>query len=61
MYYKRRLLAIAYNWMDRYIALRYKGLGAVEVEDNNIEQSTSKICILIKLLVARTNYIKLIL
>ena len=42
MYYKRRLLAIAYNRIDRYIVLRYKGLGAFEVVDNNIEQSTNK-------------------
>ena len=27
LYYKRRLLAITYNRMDRYISLRYKGLG----------------------------------
>jgi len=39
MYYKRRLLAIAYNRMDRYIALRYKGLGAFEVPDKNINES----------------------
>ena len=25
MYYKRRILAVAYNRMDRYIAIRYKG------------------------------------
>ena len=42
MYYKRRLLAIAYNRMDRCIALRYKGLGTFEAEDNNIKQSTNK-------------------
>ncbi len=46
MYYKRRLLAIAYNRMDRYIALRYKGLGALEV--NNIKESTTKSIYLVK-------------
>ena len=34
--------------MDRYIALRYKGLGAFEVEDNNIEESTNKYIYLVK-------------
>ena len=28
LYYERRLLAVAHNRMDRYISLRYKGLGA---------------------------------
>ena len=28
LYYERRLLAVAHNRMDRYIALQFKGLGA---------------------------------
>ena len=39
MYYERRLLAIAYNRMDRYIATRYKGLGASKITDENITKS----------------------
>ena len=36
MYYKHRLLAVAYNRMDRYIAIRYKGLGASKVNDEDM-------------------------
>ena len=39
MYYERRLLAVAYNRMDRYIAIRYKGLGASKVNDEDINKS----------------------
>ncbi len=39
MYYERRLLAVAYNRMDRYISLRYKGLGASKVDDKDITRS----------------------
>ena len=39
-YYERRLLAIAYNRVDRYISLRYKGLGAKKVDQNDIKEST---------------------
>ncbi len=44
------MLAIAYNRMDRYnIALRwYTGLGALEVPDNNIKESTTKNIYLVK-------------
>ena len=40
VYYERRLLAIAYNRVDRYISLRYKGLGAKKVDQNDIKEST---------------------
>ena len=36
MYYERRLLAVAYNRMARYIALHYKGLGASKVDTEDI-------------------------
>ena len=36
MYYECRLLAVAYKRMDRYIAIRYKGLGASKVYDEDI-------------------------
>ena len=36
MYYEQRLLAIAFNRIDRYISLRYKGLGASKVDNQNI-------------------------
>ena len=39
MYYERRLLAVAYNRMDRYIAIRYKGLGASKINDEDIIKS----------------------
>lgn len=40
MYYERRLLAVAYNRIDRYISLRYKGLGAYKVDEGDISKST---------------------
>ena len=39
MYYERRLLAVAHNRMDRYISLRYKGLGASKVDAQDITKS----------------------
>ena len=39
LYNKRRLLAIAHNRMDRYISLRYKGLGAIQVDPSDITPS----------------------
>ena len=41
LYYKRRLLAVAYNRMDRYISLRYKGLGAPKISEDKMEKSTA--------------------
>ena len=38
VYYERRLLAIAYNKVDRYILFRYKGLGAKNVDQNDIKR-----------------------
>lgn len=35
-YYVRRLLAVAYNRIDRYISLRYRGLGAYKVDEADI-------------------------
>ena len=32
-YYERRLLAVAYDRVDRYVSLRFKGLGASLVKD----------------------------
>ena len=40
LYYERRLLAVAHNRMDRYISLRYKGLGAVKVNEDSIHKSS---------------------
>ena len=40
LYYERRLLAVAHNRMDRYISLRYKGLGAGKVHPDSIRKST---------------------
>ena len=40
LYYERRLLAVAHNRMDRYVSLRYKGLGEAKVNQNDICQST---------------------
>ena len=40
LYYERRLLAVAHNRMDRYISLRYKGLGAGKVNPDSIHKST---------------------
>ena len=37
VHYERRLLAVAYNRVDQYILLRYKGVGA-----NNVDQNESK-------------------
>ena len=48
LYYKRRLLAIAHNRMDRYISLRYKGLGAIQVDPSDITQSSSTNIYLVK-------------
>ena len=39
LYYTRRLLAIAHNRMDRYISLRYKGLGVTRVEPSDVTKS----------------------
>ena len=54
LYYERRLLAVAHNRMDRYISLRYKGLGAKKVALDAICQST-KACHIY--LVKSTNFI----
>ena len=43
VYYERRLLAVAYNRVDRYISLRYKGLGATNVDHNAIKISTDNV------------------
>ncbi len=40
LYYERRLLANAYSRMDRYIALRYKGLNAAKVKSDDIQPSS---------------------
>ena len=40
LYYEHRLLAVAHNRMDRYILLRYKGLGTVKVNQDSIYEST---------------------
>ena len=42
LYYKKRLLDVAYNRMDRYISLRYKGLGAPKISEDKVQKSTSK-------------------
>ena len=42
LYYERRLLAVAHNRMDRYIALRFKGLGASKVNLSEIRESDSE-------------------
>ncbi len=39
LYYERRL-AIAYSRMDRYIALRYKGLSTAKVKSDDIQPSS---------------------
>ena len=44
VYYERRLLAIAYNRVDRYVSLRYKGLGANKVDHNDIKKPTECSC-----------------
>ena len=38
-YYKARLLAIAHNRLDRYIALRFKGFGTERIKDSDIQPS----------------------
>ena len=48
LYYKRHLLAVAHNRMDRYISLRYKGLGASQVDPSDITQSSSADLYLVK-------------
>ena len=40
LYYELCLLAVAHNRMDRYISLRYKGLGAAKVNQDSIHEST---------------------
>ena len=40
LYYEHRLLAVAHNRIDRYISLRYKGLGTVKVNQDSIHEST---------------------
>ena len=42
LYYERCLLAVAHNRMDRYIALRFKGLGASKVNMSEIRESDSE-------------------
>ena len=54
LYYERRLLAVAFNRMDRYISLRYKGLGVAKVAQNAIHQSTKASHIYV---VKSTNYV----
>ena len=39
LYYECRLLVVAHNRMDRYIALRFKGLGASKVNMSHIRKS----------------------
>ena len=41
LYYEHRLLAVAHNRMDRYISLRYKGLGIAKINQGSICQCTS--------------------
>ena len=41
LYYERRLLAVAHNRMDRYISLKYKGLGVAKINQESIRQSTT--------------------
>ena len=48
LYYERRLLAVAHNRMDRYISLRYKGLGAAKINHECIRQSTTDHVYLVK-------------
>ena len=42
LYYERCLLAVAHNRMDRYISLRYKGLGVAKINQDSIHQSTTE-------------------
>ena len=39
MYYQARLLAVAHNRLDRYIALRFKGLGTEKIKDDDVKPS----------------------
>ena len=41
LYYEHRLLAVAHNRMDRYISLRYKGLGVAKINQESIRPSTT--------------------
>ena len=41
LYYECRLLAVAHNRMDGYIALQFKGLGALKVNMSEIRESDS--------------------
>ena len=54
LYYERHLLAVAFNRMDRYISIRYKGLGVAKVDQDAIHQSTKASHIY---LVKSTNYV----
>ena len=42
VYYECRLLAVVHNRMDRYIALRFKGLGASKVNMSEIRETDSE-------------------
>ena len=48
LYYARRLLAVAHNRMDRYIALRFKGLGASKVNMSHIRKPDSEDVYIVK-------------
>ena len=48
LYYKRRLLAVAHNRMDRYISLRFKGLGTSKVNMCNIRESDFEYVYIVK-------------
>ena len=39
MYYQARLLAVAHNRLDKYIALRFKGLGTENIKDDDVKPS----------------------
>ena len=39
-YYQARLLAVAHNRLDRYIALRFKGLGTEKINDVDVKPSS---------------------
>ena len=41
LYYECRLLAVAYNRMDRYLSLRFKGLGASSIAESDITPQSS--------------------
>ena len=42
MYYQSRLLAVAHNRVDCYIARRFRGLGAERYKEENIQQSDNQ-------------------